>query len=748
MTAANVATIKTEAVGRLGRSMHATRAFLGRQLWVWPVLAAIVLAAAGWWVRQSVDSAMRQQLAGHLTTILNADVEALRAWMKEQQFNAQILAHDDAVVRAVRKLVDLAGHKTLDKDQEHSKATALNDLRKHLGPRLKIFGYTGFFIISPSSRVVAADCEEPIGKDLEGYRKDFFGKVQRGESSVSRPFRSPLRLPDAKGNVQVNLPTMFTAAPVRDGSKTVVGVLGLRIRPEAQFTEILQVARFGKSGETYAFDKDGLLLSSSRFDDELKKWRLIPDREDVGSVLTLKLYDPQVNMTEGVQPPLRQSKQALTRMAADAVAGHSGTDVEGYRDYRGVPTIGAWTWLPEYGFGVATEVDLAEAFAPLGSLRLAFWSLMGLLGLCAAGMFVFTLIVRRHQRAMQQAVLAARQLGQYTLEEKIGVGAMGSVYRARHAMLRRPTAVKLLEPEKMSAVAVARFEREVQLTSQLNHPNTVAIYDYGRTPEGVFYYAMEYLDGINLEDLVGRHGPQPEGRVIAILRQVCGSLAEAHGLGMIHRDIKPANIILGCRGGVFDFAKVLDFGLVKDVGSTQDLKLTAANSVTGTPLYLSPEGIERPDAVDARSDLYAVGAVGYFLLTGTPVFQGGNIVEVCRQHATVAPEPPSQRLGRAINPCLEALLLRCLAKSPSERPASAQAVIDELDRCEPAPAWTCADAETWWVRVRATKPAAPKEKKDPYGTLDARRGWSTAGASTADPYATIDAKRSKGGGTH
>jgi hypothetical protein len=745
MDKTQVTSIKTAGVAGLASSVRATRTFLGRQLWVWPIIAALILGVVGWWVHVAVGDAMRRQLQGNLTTILNADVEALRAWMKEQEFNAQSVAydvaHNEAAVEAVRELVDLANQR--DGAEAARRSEALKTLRSFIEPRRQIFGYTGFFVVSPTGQVVAADVDAPVGQALDDYRKSFFQKVLGGQPSVSRPYRSPLQLPDVsdKLKLKVNLPTMFTAAPVKDGKKVLA--LGLRIRPEKQFTEILQTARYGKSGETYAFDKQGLLLSSSRFEDDLERLGLL--MPGTRSVLTVEVRDPQVNMVENERPSLRHKDQPLTRMAADAVAGNDGTDVDGYRDYRGVPSIGAWKWLKEYDFGVATEIDRAEAFAPLAPLRLAFWGLIGLLGLSAVAIFACMVIVRRQQRAVQKAVLAARQLGQYTLEEKIGAGAMGSVYRARHALLRRPMAVKLLDPDKVSGVAVARFEREVQLTSQLNHPNTVAIYDYGRTPEGLFYYAMEYLEGFNLEDLVARHGPVPEGRVIAILQQVCGSLAEAHGLGLIHRDIKPANIFLGCRAGLTDFVKVLDFGLAKAVGAEAEVKLTAANSLTGTPLYLSPEGIERPDQVDARSDLYALGAVGYFLVTGTPVFQGATVLEVCRQQADAVPEPPSQRLGRPVNPQLEAVLLQCLAKSPLGRPASAQAVSDELGRCQPDPKWTRADAEAWWAKVRAPKPAAPHAvKKDPYGTLDARPGWSTAGASTADPYATLDTKRTKG----
>ncbi len=264
--------------------------------------------------------------------------------------------------------------------------------------------------------------------------------------------------------------------------------------------------------------------------------------------------------------------------------------------------------------GLVTEIDYDEAFRPLTILRWAFYSLYALLTLGAIAIFVFTLIVARLNRAARKAAVEAKQLGQYRLEERIGAGAMGVVYKGHHAMLRRPTAIKMLNLENVNEASIERFEREVQITCNLNHPNTIAIYDYGRTPEGVFYYAMEFLDGIDLQSLVEKYGPQPSGRVIQILKQVCGSLYEAHSLGMVHRDIKPANVMLNRRGGEPDVVKVLDFGLVRALDDGKQAGPTGG--LAGTPLYMSPESIQTPDMVDPRSDLYAVGAVGYFLWTG------------------------------------------------------------------------------------------------------------------------------------
>ena len=303
---------------------------------------------------------------------------------------------------------------------------------------------------------------------------------------------------------------------------------------------------------------------------------------------------------------------------------------------------------------------------------------------------------------LRTEVAAIRRLGQYTLEEELGRGAMGIVVRARHALLRRPTAIKLLAPSRNSDADLRRFEREVQLTASLTHPNTVAIYDFGRAPDGAFYYAMELIEGPSLEELVRAHGPQPGWRVVHILRQVCGALAEAHEVGLIHRDVKPANVMLCVRGGQPDAVKVLDFGLVRAVGGDggDSGGASAIDVAVGTPLYMSPEAIESPALVDARSDLYALGATAYFLTTGTPVFSGKTTVAICSRHLGEAPEPPSRRLGRAVNADMEAVILRCLEKDPAARPAGAAELEALLAACDVGEPWSRDKVKAWWATYR------------------------------------------------
>jgi serine/threonine protein kinase len=256
-------------------------------------------------------------------------------------------------------------------------------------------------------------------------------------------------------------------------------------------------------------------------------------------------------------------------------------DLDGYRNYLGIPVIGAWKWLSDDGFGVGTEMTVQEAYAPLRYLKTAF-----LCVITVAAFFALTTAFSSFSiLQLRRQVSEARQLGQYTLLELIGQGGMGKVFRAKHAMLQRPTAVKLLDGVDADRESVQRFQREVELTTRLTHPNTIQIYDYGLTPDGVFYYAMEYLPGVTLAQLVALDGAVPPARVIHVLRQACASLNEAHDRGLVHRDVKPANIMLCERGGLYDVVKVLDFGMATSVEPQDGRRITKNWQIGGTPLY-------------------------------------------------------------------------------------------------------------------------------------------------------------------
>jgi eukaryotic-like serine/threonine-protein kinase len=301
-------------------------------------------------------------------------------------------------------------------------------------------------------------------------------------------------------------------------------------------------------------------------------------------------------------------------------------------------------------------------------------------------------------------VRRARELGSYRLEEKLGEGGMGEVWRARHRMLARPAAIKLIRRsggdgrDRVSDEAVRRFEREAQVIARLRSPHTVELFDFGRAEDGAFYYVMELLDGLDADSLIQRFGPAPPERAIYLLRQVCHSLSEAQSCGLVHRDIKPANVFLCRYGEEYDFVKVLDFGIVRAAHDSADIGplQTRENTVRGTPAFIAPEqamGIE----VDGRADIYATGCVAYWLLTGQFVFTAETPMGLLLQHAQSLPTPPSARTDLPIPPGLDDLVLSCLAKDPTNRPQSARELACRLAEIEGASPWTQERARDWWV---------------------------------------------------
>ena len=740
-------------------------------IWVLPLVTAGLVALFGWWGNLQLRRNIEQQLQAQLASTLNANVTALEIWTTNQTRLATALAGEpEARNRAIR-ILDRSESRP-GTAESFSNVMDGEQLFRYLQPRLAKLGYETAQLVNTNFNIVVSSMRGPPGpppKVSEAHTNKFAELFASGEPVIITPFkpelliqrrapgffgnhgpggRSPTNFPGWRGpgtpggpggpgdfggpgrpdgpggpnelgtnfsrssrffpaGRRGNTTLMQVAAPLKENG-TVHGALALIINPDQEFTRILSVARSGDSGETYAFDQTGLLISRSRFDTQLRQLGLL-DVTNTSSALNLRLRDPGGDLTKGYKSESTNSTtESLTHLVANAITvSDEGVDVTPSRDYRGVPVIGAWRWLPQLGIGVVTQVDANEAHRPLRVLQFIFITLFLLLVLCAVVLFVFSYANITWRQRLGEAELKLRQLGQYTLGEKIGEGGMGVVYRARHALMRRDTAVKLLLPDRADATAIQRFEREVCLTCQLTHPNTIQVYDYGRTPDGIFYYAMELLAGLNLHDLVSRFGPQPEGRVIQILTQVCESLAEAHARGLVHRDIKPSNIFLCDRGGVLDWVKVLDFGLVREFRSPDGTR-NEEQEFAGTPSFMPPEALKNSAANDPRSDLYAVGAIGYFLLTGKTVFEDEDILKL-EQQAT-APVPPSQRTENKISAELEKAILRCLERDPEKRPQSALELRDLFLASPRAADYTPEDRAAWWTEFHRQEQIAVEVK--------------------------------------
>jgi serine/threonine-protein kinase len=367
-----------------------------------------------------------------------------------------------------------------------------------------------------------------------------------------------------------------------------------------------------------------------------------------------------------------------------------------------IPNQPRWTALT--AFIAATMWPIAYA---INAARLGFvtesWQLTSVWPALNYLMALFAYIVGRRTYGTAYQAETAQELGSYRLVARIGEGGMGEVWKASHQMLARAAAIKLVKPAmadisaRQAELFVRRFRREANVIAGLQSPHTVYLYDFGTSQDGRFYYVMELLDGISLQTLVSTFGPQPAARVVSILRQMCRSLEEAHAQGLVHRDLKPSNVMI-CKVGLqYDVVKVLDFGLAKSVVPGDLSRLTVEGVAAGTPGYIAPEVALGEESVDHRADLYALGCVGYFLLTGTLVFPDPNPVSMALKHVQATPEPPSHRTELPIAIELERILMQCLEKTPAHRPASAQDIEELLLSCG-VDEWTERHAEAWWER--------------------------------------------------
>jgi serine/threonine-protein kinase len=373
------------------------------------------------------------------------------------------------------------------------------------------------------------------------------------------------------------------------------------------------------------------------------------------------------------------------------------------------------SWFPLAVFALRDVVAMVLAYMqfsaamPMVDFMQYFPVIVGVLSVAVFG--------SRRRGKVQSTGFEAGQLGAYRLISLLRAGGMGEVYVAEHCLLDRPCAIKVIRPERAGdATALARFEREVRMTARLSHWNTVDIFDYGRTADGTSYYVMEYLPGLSLEEMVQRHGPLPAERVVHFLRQACRALREAHSIGLVHRDIKSDNFVVAQCGGVCDVVKLIDFGLVKAAAETPSARLPHEGGLSGTPLFMSPEQARAFDDVDARSDIYSLGAVAYALLTGRPPFERSGPLELLIAHARDEVTPPS--LLRADVPAdLEKAVLRCLAKKPGDRYQDMDDLEQALARCAAADRWTQACAARWW-QDNARGSTALNRAEDSVGVFD------------------------------
>lgn len=521
-------------------------------------------------------------------------------------------------------------------------------------------------------------------------------------------------------------PRIGVLAPARTSAGEIAGVLFIgRATYVAQLNEMLAKYRPQATGEAYLFNDKGYLLTESRFKDELVRAGILEANRD--SILSFKLSDPGGDLTRGYKLEKPYFANYRPRALMEAANGLDGVVSEPYRDYRGVTVVGASRWRKADDFGICVEIDRSEALSALHYTGIMVIVAMVLLGGTLAAIGWSSWANRRLRKRLAEQPL----IGSYLLDIQIGEGGMGRVYRAQHALLKRPTAVKIIKPDLVNDQTMAWFEREVKLAARLSHPNTIEIYDYGRTDNGQFYCAMEYLRGLTLSQVILIDGFLPLPRALHILYQACSSLAEAHDLGLIHRDVKLHNLMLCLLGGEADFVKVLDFGLAKQSDPNDPNESTrTSRSLVGTPLYMAPERLKAPYSTDARGDVYSVGVVAFKLLTGRDLFTADSDLELFNQTLHQKAPTVSSAARQPIPPELDRIIAGCLAKDPNERPFSARVLAESLEPLVAANPWKQSAATSWWRmnrdRIRDLSPHWDDKVLTALAPIGIRQGPSIA----------------------
>ena len=646
------------------------------------VVVVVALAALALLIDRLVASAVEDLAVSQVRSLSATTAANLREWFTKRRELVSVLASHPDVRKSALPI--LAGD-----------VSGADGLRTLLTGFAAQFELDGFSMCRPDGTIVfAKEGDVTSGMRVAKEYEDVMRRSLAGEPTISPPAMHSFR--------GVEGLAITATAPVSDGS-AVRGVLSIRFQPRGGYMRLFEAARPGETGETYAVDANGRIASRSRFLDELRDAGLVSPGFDT-AILQVELRDPGARLADAAG--VDRGSLPLTLAAREVTAGREGFDAEGRRDYRGVPVVSAWTPVPEFGLGVVTQMDVAEAFRPLRRLRVVFGSLTLLLG--AAGVVAVTMLRRSElsERRAEKVERKLRELGQYNLERKLGEGGMGTVYLATHRVLRRKTAVKLIRGAT-SPDTVRRFEREARITCNLTHPNTVSVYDYGTAQDGTLYFAMEFLRGKDMDRIVRDHGPLAPARVIHFLSQMAGSLAEAHAAGLVHRDVKPANLFVCERGGILDFVKVLDFGVAKQTAPGTDQ--TSATMLSGTPLYMAPECALGREEPDGRSDLYSLGCVSWFLLTGRPVYDGKTVMEVLIAHMQAPLPSLRESMPGPLPEDLERIVVRLLAKSPKDRFDGASHLLRELQACADWGRWTQDDARAWW----AAHPLPEPTEEDP-----------------------------------
>lgn len=695
-----------------------------------PVIVAGILL--GFWTDSKLQSDLRNSVSSRLSEQLDQRFHELIEWERIQIANAEGWCLQPTVIGSIRELFDDFQSSAGSHNSQAAGVTSENSKVALLGQQLQsAAGERVDFALWDQRMLTVADSgiglkPERLDSMVNPMVAQILAPVLRGYSKLCYPQVGSFGWSTRGPNKSTSL---FVVLCIRKENDEIAGAMMLRFPSvELAFDQLFN--RWNRSqsvSETYMLNERGVMLSASRYAELLNSFDLPsvgPNSADVATTSPLGhdisnsggtkldsiqsaqmkksdlsqstgrmllVRDPGVNLLEGRKAIYTPTAWPPTLMALQLSTGNSGLSVDGYRNYVGQPVVGAWRWIPQLQVGLAIEEHLDDAFALARTAQRSIWGLTGLFATTVAGVTLFMLL-----RMASRGLRDISDVGPYQVQELLGQGGMGRVYLAEHALLCRQSAVKVLSGPEIDRNAISRFEREVQLASQLTHPNTISIYDFGRNNEGLFYYAMEYINGAHLGQLVEYSGPIHPGRCIYILSQLCRALSEAHHVGVVHRDIKPQNVMVCNRGGEPDFVKLFDYGLVKAFAPGVTPTASQTKIVVGTPRFMAPERLRSPWLADPRVDIYSIGALAYYLLTAKlpPLFT--TSAEAPQDHPGIETlDLPTSAVE------FGELLGICLSPEPGNRPSNMRDLLDSLEELSERFPWSRQDSVVWWAKHEA-----------------------------------------------
>lgn len=653
-----------------------------------PFFAAAV--ALSIWAHRLVDDSVRDSVSIHLAETVDLHLSELQQWERQQIAEALDWSRDSELIQVIQAL--LAEIQAYSADTPELKnaleQTRYSQRMEEILLRLK--GQPVQYAVWDRRMLTIANWNqsnrpEILGQFVTPGGAALLAPVLRGQARLVFP-NQITTITDGFPS-KTDSPVVSIFVPILDPDTAAV-IAALMVRGyglEEQFTTLLEAWREEPEQETYLIDGRGAILTETRYGAALESLELALD--ETRHRRAPLAWDPGVNLLNREKPEYGPSAWPPTLLARQIAAGNDGMNADGYRNYVGQVVVGAWRWLPDHELGIAFEQEQTRAFEVVHLVRNALVAANGLFAICIIGVaFLASVSTLNRQRLRDVG-----EVGPYQVQELLGEGGMGRVYLAEHALLCRQSAVKVLTKGLNDLSVISRFEREVQLASQLTHPNTISIYDFGRNNDGLFYYAMEYINGAHLGQLIEYNGPLEPGRCIFILRQLCRALLEAHQAGVVHRDIKPQNIMVCNRGGEPDFVKLFDYGLVKAFAPGVSHSSSQTRIVVGTPRFMAPERLSSPWLADPRVDVYSVGAVAYFLLTGQlpPLVTVDHSLDQEPIGVETLDLPPA-----VVD--FGGLLSVCMAVEPSMRPSNMSSLTREFDELSEKYPWDREDSVEWW----------------------------------------------------